>query len=587
MKISKYLLFIVLLFACMGRAQDKRKNIDDNRSDDNKVVARLEKDFSITLKDLRKYIADRRYQYKFRDKSDMYRNALTHLIADRLRVFDFFDRKLDENQDVMGKIRRINNHELMNAFFDKSFVDKYANEKTAAEAYKEMDKEVLCNDITLPKPENLTKEKLDSLKTIASRLETGLSGNTDIESLIRSYSSKNIVLSAQRKVTWSETTIDPVAGAIFRLQNGFTAVIESANGFHIVKILGIKKIKLAPFKTMKEKIVSQLKKGYYEAYNNAYDDFRRGLIDKKTIKWNKRGLDQIVKWSSENETFYGGAYKDTIGNAIRNGNKFELLSYKNGKVDLKEYLRLLEEVVILNPNIGIDSHNIKEFVLDAVYDNNIVMAAKKLGLEKKLISPKTQNPVIADRLLYSYNQAVIEGSIPKATPEALQEFYADHKDPIFYQLKKAYIYARIYSDSAQAAIDINEIRTGTPFEKVSNAWLVKMFIRERDGSLKAYRTEGGDYLAKAALNMSVNETAGPIEYDDSTQGKQFAVIKCFQLEPEKQLAYEDVKGQRVEEEFTSFYRQKISDEIDARLTKKYKVEILENVLSKAIASKSQ
>ncbi len=403
----------------------------------------------------------------------------------------------------MGKIRRIINYELMNAFFDKSFVETYANEKTAAEAYKEMDKEIICSDITLPIPTHPTKENLDSLKTIALKIETGLGKNYDIDSLIKSCSLKSFKLNAERKVTWSETMIDPVANVIFGLQKGFTRVIESVDGFHIVKVLDIKKIKLEPFDKMKDKIVSQLQKGYYEAYNHAYDNFRRGLIDNSSIKWNQSGLDQIVKWSSEDARFYAGGYKDTIQNAISNGNNFEILSYNNGKVDLKEYLRLLEEVVILNPNILLTPASVKDFILDAVYDNNVIMAAKKLGLEKKLINPYTQNPVIADRLLYVFNQAVIEGSIPKTTPEALHQFYEDHKDSIFYQLKIVYIYARIYSDSAKAAADINEIRKGTPFEKVSDAWLVKMFIRERDGSLKAYRTSGGDYLANAAFNIEL------------------------------------------------------------------------------------
>ena len=42
------------------------------------------------------------------------------------------------------------------------------------------------------------------------------------------------------------------------------------------------------------------------------------------------------------------------------------------------------------------------------------MAAIKNGLEKKLINPYTQNPVIADRLLYLYNQAVIEAKHTKS-----------------------------------------------------------------------------------------------------------------------------------------------------------------------------
>ncbi len=68
-------------------------------------------------------------------------------------------------------------------------------------------------------------------------------------------------------------------------------------------------------------------------------------------------------------------------------------------------------------------------------------------------------------------------------------------------------------------------------------------------------------------------------------GKQFAVIKCFQIEPEKQLTYDDVKGNIIEEEFKNYYRQQISDEVDARLKTKYRVKIFENVLSNAIASK--
>ena len=83
--------------------------------------------------------------------------------------------------------------------------------------------------------------------------------------------------------------------------------------------------------------------------------------------------------------------------------------------------------------------------------------------------------------------------------------------------------------------------------------------------------------------MSLNDSAGPIEYCDSTGGKQFAVIKCFQLQPEKQLTYDDLNGERINDEFKNYYRQKFSDEVDARLKNKYRVEIFESVLSKAIA----
>ncbi|MGB8317830.1 MAG: peptidyl-prolyl cis-trans isomerase [Ignavibacteriaceae bacterium] len=577
MELKKYLVFLILFLAIAGCSKNT-SNVDDE------IVARIGKDYDVTLNELKQYASDRHYDRRFRDKSEAYKNALNALIIGQLKIFDFFDRKLNENQDVMKKISRVVNNELINKYYDKEFMEKFANEKKAAEAYKAMEKEIIYNEIILPIPENSTKEILDSLKATAIKIEDGLSKNYDINGLIQIYSLKNPIINNQKKLTWSQSIMDPVGDVIFNLKKGFTRVIVSKDGYHIVKVSDIKKIKLEPIAKIKDKIISQLKTGYYWAYNNEYDKFRNELIDKSSIKWNQKGLDQIVKWS-KNDKFYAGVYKDTIQNAILNGRNFEIMSYNNGNIDLGEYLRLLEEVVILSPNTVLTSQFVKKFILDAVYDDNVVKAAKKLGLEKELINPETKDPLIKDRLIYLYNQAVIEASIPETTPEALHKFYEDHKDSIFYQLKVVYIYARVYSDSAKAAADINEIKKGTPFEKVNDAWLVKMFIRNRDGSLKAYRTAGGDYLAKAAFKLNLNESAGPIEYNDSSKGKQFAVIKCFKIQPEKQLTYDDVKGKRIEEEFKNYYRKKNSDELEVMLKKKYNVRIFENVLSEAIASK--
>lgn len=580
MKFQKYLYFLIIFFTILVRAQDK-----SNINNEDTIVAKIGKDYYVTLKDLRKYISDWNYKNKFRTKSEIYKNALNDLIINQLKIFDFFDRKLNENHDLMKKISRNINNELIDVYYKKKFVDKYADERMAAEAYKEMDKEIICDDIILPLPSKITYEKLDSIKTIALKIENGLSKNYNIKEYIKRYSLKGVKSIDRENITWTESMINPVANVIYRLPKGSTKIIESMDGVHVVKVIDIKKIKLEPFEKIKDGIISTLQKGYYQVINNEYDTFRKGFIDKSSIKWNQSALDQIVKWSSEDARFYAGAYKDTIKKEISNGNNFEILTYNNGKVDLKEYLRLLEEVVILYPNTILVPGSVKDFILSAVYDDDVVKAAKRLGLEKELINPYTKDFVMQDRLVYLYNQAVIEKSIPAPTPEALHKFYNEHKDSIFYQLKKVNIYARIYSDSAKAAADINEIRKGIPFEKVSDTWWNIAYIRERDGTLKSYRSPEPPYLAKASINLKLNEVAGPIEYYDSTKGKQYAVIKCIYVQPEKQLTYDDVKGKRIEEEFIKFYRQKISDDVDAMLKKKYAVKIFENVLSDIILSK--
>ena len=577
MELKRYLVFFILIIILTGCSKGKL-------NEDDKIVARIGGNYEVTLGELKQYIADWNYNRRFRDKSEAYKKALDALITNQLKRFDFFERKLNENKALMQKVLPAINYALINAYFDKEFVEKYVDEKRATEAYKQMGKEVIISDLLLPVPAKPSKENIDSLKTLALEIEKGVIRNYDITEIRKAYSLKNSLLS-KKNILWSQSMVDPVANVAFKLKTGDAQAVQSYDGFHVIKVMGVKKINLPPFDEIKDKILLELKKGYYQVYNNEYDSFRYRLVDKSSVKWNQSGLDQIIKWSKNDKFYATDAYKDTIKNAISNGNNFEIMSYNKGKIDLKEFLRLLEEVIVVTPNTIVNSVNAKDFILDAVYDDNVIKAAHKIGLEKEIINPYTKDKIVMDRLAYLYNQAVIEGSIPEITPEALQKFYEANTDSIFYQLKKINLYARIYSDSAKAVEDINAINDGTPFEKVSNKWFVKTYIRERDGSLNSYRSLEPPYLAKAGFKLNLNEVAGPIEYYDSTKGKQFAVIKCIRIQPEKQLTYDDVKGKRINEEFKNYYRKKISDEVDAKLRKKYGVEIYEGVLSEAISSK--
>ena len=575
MKLRQYLFVLILSFIFVGCSKAQEKISDDNR-----VVAEIGKDYKVTLADLNKYIEDWQYNRKYRDRSEIYNNALKDLVNNQLKRFDFFERKLNENSELMSEVRPALNNQIINVFFDEVFVAKYVNDSTAAKAYKEMDKEIIINEIVLPISENPSVHKLDSLKTLALDIEQRIKNNNNIDKLIK----ENSIINSVKNVTWLQSMNDPIAYVSFQLQIGSTQVIQTYDGIHIIKAIDIKKIKLEPFEDIKEKIFSDLKQGYNQVYSKEYADFRSELIDYSSIKWNEPSLKQIVEWSNTHE-FFGGAYKDTMQNAISSGNNFEILSYNKGIVDLKEFLRLLNEVVILNPNIQLNSKSVKEFITDAIYDANVVTAAKKNGLEEKMISPYSDNLVIKSKLSYLYNKEIIEGSIPEATPEALKKFYDDQKDSIFYQLKKINIYTRIYSDSNKAAEEINVINNGTPFEKVSDRWFVKTFIRERDGTLNSFRSQEPPYLAEAAFKLELNEVDGPIKFKDDEKGVQFAVIKAIHIQPEKQLTYDEVQGKRIDEEFKDFYRQKITDEVNSTLRRKYNVKVFEDVLSQAVVAK--
>ena len=221
MKLKKYLVFLILFLAITGCSKNTSSNEDDE------IVARIGKNYTVTKKELKQYVADKHYDRRFREKSEAYKEALNALIIGQLKIFDFFDRNLNENQDIMRNISRFINDKLINKYYDKEFMEKFVNEKKAAEAYKEMDKEIIYDELILPIPENATKEILDSLKAVAVKLEDGLSKNNDINSLVNLYSLKNISVHNKRNMTWSQSMVDPVGNVIFNLKKGFTRVIVS------------------------------------------------------------------------------------------------------------------------------------------------------------------------------------------------------------------------------------------------------------------------------------------------------------------------------------------------------------------------
>ena len=277
------------------------------------------------------------------------------------------------------------------------------------------------------------------------------------------------------------------------------------------------------------------------------------MIDESKLKWNDKALNQLVSWSKI-PNFYNGIYKDTLQQAISKNKDFIILTYSGGNVDLKEYLRLLNNVLIPKSDKNTDKDDIKNFLLEAVRTDKIVKKAEDLGLEKTIFNPQTNNPVLKNQIVYLYNLAVVDSQIPEPTGEILHKFYNEQKDSLFYQLKKINIYAMIFPGEKKAEEVMQRIESGTPFEKISGDWFVKTFIRDREGNIKSYFSREEPFLGKAAFKLKLNETAGPVAYNDPEKGKQYAIIKCVNIRPEKQLFFADVKNSIVED-FRNYQRE--------------------------------
>ena len=545
--------------------------------ENNKIIAVVDKDYKITFNELSQYVVDWLYYRKYPNKSEAYDKALNAMVTNQLKRIDFFETGLNKNQDLIESIRRIINEELIVEFYNKQFVNKYTNEKAAAEAYKKMDKEVFYKEVVLPIPANATKNQIDSVKTLAYRIENEFKHIDDISKFAKKFSLKTEQDAATKTTGWEQSLADPVAGTAYSLEKGSTKVLEFNGDYYIIKMVDSKKVNLEPFDKIKSEIMSKLKNSNFATYDEKYQDYKKSFVDDSSLQWNQNALERILQWS-QIRGFYNGIYKDTINNILAKGDDFNILTYNNGKVDLKEFLRLLNDVLVIDSREKIRLDNIKDFILEAVRSDYIIKEAQKLDLEKNIFNANTKNEVLKGRIVYLYNQANIEQKIPEATEDALRQFYNERKDSTYYQLKKINIYAKIYSDSTEAADVMQKIKNGAKFKDVSNKWYVKTYVRERDGTYESYLSKEPPYLAQAAFKLGLNEVAGPIVFYDDQKNKRFAIIKCVAVRPEKQLTYDDAKD-KVINDYKNYYRRLLEDETEAKLKEKYGVKIFEDVLA--------
>lgn len=580
MKFIKYLIlafYLVSPFNSIINAQSESKNPE--------IIASIENHYSVTFDDLKKYVKDWLYDKKYLNKTEAYQNALDALLINQMKRFDFFARGLDKDKSLIKNVQRVINEEMTLKYFDNYFLSKFTDEAHIADAYNKMGKEVVCRQIVLHINENASEKQIDSIRKKAEQIKSSIDKGKNFEKLVSQYSQDPSSKSSKgyiAPITWEQSLNDPVSNAIFSLKRGDVRILESDNSFIIANISAVNKLKVEPIELIKNEIIEKLQKGYYFAALEEYENFKKTLIDESTLVWNNKAVHKIVAWS-QNPKFYTDLYADSITREISGNGNDTILTYSNKVVDLKQFLRLLDEILILNSSEKTSEQNIKEFILETLKLDEVVNRAYEKDLLKDIFNPITNNSVIKNRLVWMYNKAVIESQIPDTTSQALEKFYNEQKDSLYFLLDKVNIYALIFSNKDQADSADAKIKSGTPFEKISDRWFVKTYVIDREGNYKSFLSKENPYLADAAFNLKLDETTGPIEYEDDIKGKQYAIIKCVGKQNQKQLTYSEVKN-KIASDFTKVYYENISKQNETDLKNKFNIKIYNELLTNLIVA---
>lgn len=553
---------------------------------DSSIVAKYDNNHSVTVSDLHKYVKDWLYDKKYLDRSDAYNNALNDMVDNQLKRMDFFEKGLDKNEKLLQNINRIINEELVSEYFETQYLGKYTTEENAKKIYGIMNKEVIYQLIELRKPEDASQKQLDSLKEKALAIKAEIDHGKDFSLLVKEYSQNKTSLmnnGFMPPLVWKECFLYPIKNVIFNLNKNDVRVLNSYNAFQIVKISDVKYTDLEPYDSIKSEIMSDLKSIYADTSIAEYEKDKKGLIDPKSLKWNRSALKQIVKWSNI-PNFYLSEYQKTFQDAIDNGNNEIILTYNGGNVDYKELLRLLDNVLIIKDIMGIKEENIKDYIQEAIRTDLIVKKAESLDLRKNIFHAFTTNASLKNKILRLYNQAEIEDKLPEATDEALHRFYSENETTLYYQLEKRNLFVIVFPNKGDAENALAKIGRGTPFEKVTGKYVVETYIKDRSGEIKSFRKDEKPTFGKVGFEMKESEITGPVEFKDENNQIKYALIKCYQIRPEKQLTFDDVKN-TITEDFKKYHREKMEKEIEENLRSKYKPVIYEKVLAEIISAK--
>lgn len=549
------------------------------------IIAKYDKDRTVTIEELNQYVKDWLYYKKFRERADIYNNALNDLLVNQFKRIDFFEKGLDKDKELIKNINRIINEELVAEYFETQYLGKYANEEIAKKVYETMDKEVVYRVIELSKPSNATQKQLDSLIEKATEIKSKIDRGEDFDSLLKEFSQNNTSLmnnGYMPPVDWKQSYANQFSNVIFNLDKNDVRVLNSDNAFMIVKVTDINKIHLEPFDSIKTTIISDLKKAYANTSIDEYEKDVRELIDENELKWDNAAVEQVVQWSNI-PNFYDGKYRQIINTALGKGENKIILTYGKGSIDYNELLRLLDDVLVMGNSKDKKESDIKKFILEALRTDFIVKKAESLGLKKNIFNSFTANPALKNQIAFLYNQAEIEAKIPAATEETLYNFFKENEDTLYYQLEKRNLFVMVFPTKMEAEKASAKIISGTPFEKVTGSYLVKTYIKDRNGEIKSFPNEEKSTFSKVGFEMKESEVSDIISFEDEDGQTKFAIMKCHHIRPEKQLTYDDVK-KSITEDFKNYHRKMIAKSIEERLKIKYKPVINEEVLAKLISS---
>jgi len=572
MILNKQLLLAVMVALSLMLASCKSEDIN--------TVGQVGNSVKIDFDELNTFFQEV-YYYKQYDSATIedYEIALNEMLINKIKLMDFFESGFHKDSLLTSGIQRMINEELVIFYYNNQYLSKYVNDKAVKDLYNQINREVIYRMISFPKKRSADDDEIENkFHQMLEELKHGESF-PELAAKFSKYTTAGTEGELTHSLTW-KGNMDRMSAKIFQMKPDDIQAFENKSAYSIVQIDKVNKISIAPYEELEDAITAQLKNDYTNMALMEYNSEFKESIDTSDIRWNPLFFDQLSEWLIFDES-NGYQYNREIEDSIRHGRNIVIAEYSDGQVDLHKLDWLMNDILLLNSEEYPSKQELKDYIVEALRTESIVNKARALDLEKEVLNAATKNRLIQKRLVELYEQKIVEKNMPDITEKLLYNFYLDNKDTLFFQFAKVNIYAAINSDKASAEQLLQRIDNGVSFMELMDRIFVKTFIKDHDGEIHSLYSKEKPFLGKAAFKLNLNEVTGPVRYIDPEKGVQYAIIKCMAKKPAKQLSYEEVK-KNILNEFVEYERRRIIEEREKALMQKYNTKVFKEVLEKKV-----
>lgn len=566
------LLLTLLLAACAGDQHSAGENYSSG------AIAEVGDAFTLYFPWLHSFYTEHEFGARYPDSElGGYQEAMEYLITNRLKQIDFFESGMYQNPDIKNEVARLVNEELEYAYFEEQYLSQYTDAQAMARYYEGIQKELHFRKIELPKEPGSMSSRQQAENSIEEILEA-LDEGWSFSRLISYYD-----VSSARTSQRLRGDIDresPLFKQLYSLDEGDIKVVETAASFLVIKIDSVSQVNAPPLKEIREEVLRNLRQIYTPQAVQSFDEEKQRLIHEARISWNEPILERLSELSRQgNGTFFEAAYRNTVEEEInRTGNK-EILNYSvyedqdSYSLTYNGYIRLLDEVLIPESSRGLSPAEHKDFLIDALRRSHIADKARDMGLEKSILNAETASPELLSRAVSLFNRTQIQEYIPEPTQERLEAFYEIHGDSIFAEPDRSRAFIINFDTQEQAEQVWKRYESGTAFEELTTGYSVRSFTRDEAGNIRVFRSRETPYLGEEAFSMEEGDVHGPVQYEHSVKGTQYAILKIHSKQQAHIPELSELSETYLQRRFLQHHERSLARQVKDELWRKYPVAI--------------